>query len=321
MSESDTEKKKKGLLSVLVERLLAGVEKWSNLPEVLNGRRPLRYAALTVQLGLELKRGFRARPVSVGAHALTYTTVLSIIPLMAVLLYILRQVGMWEQMRDNVLPGIIKNYPEMSRVSEYIIAYVERTDFDSMGLAGGFFLFYTTLSMIGQIEKAFNRTWEINKSRNPLRKISDYLLVLIFVPTLISFGISFNSLLLETAVAYLPMLKDMAGSALSDMLSMLFLGLGLTLLLFFLPNRKVPIWAALISGFSGGLLFFWMTRIYFGLQVGVANYNMIYSSLAVLPVSIIFIDLVWHIVLLSCEFCRALHTVRLRNYQSVKQID
>lgn len=321
MSDSNAENNKKGFLAALFDNLIAGIEKWSNDPAILAGKGPLRYVALILQLALELRRGFKARPVSTGAHALTYTTVLSIIPLMAVLLYILRKVGMWDQMRNVVLPSLIKSYPEMSRVSDYVIDYVERTDFDSMGLAGGFFLFYTALSMIGQIEKAFNRTWDVNKSRNLLRKISDYLLILIFVPALISFGISFNSLLLETAATYMPMLDKIAGSAMSDLFSIAFLGLGITLLLFFLPNRKIPLWAAIIAGGAGGLLFFWMTKIYFGLQVGVANYNMIYSSLAVLPVSIIFIDLVWHIVLLSCEFCHALHVVYQRNYTAGKYSD
>ncbi len=272
---------------------------WSEAPKS-KSRLPeaLRYLA---QLSSLLISQIMSRKLSIRAHALTYITLLSLLPLLALLLFVLNKLGLWLSVRDELLPQISAQSEQMAEIVNTAVAYIEQTNFNSLGIAGGFFLLSALVSVVGNIEKAFNEIWNVAKNRNYFYRFIAYLLVLIIVPLLISAGFSFSGFALELLGRYDPFFANIAGSAMSGIIQFAFFGLGFSLLLYLLPNTKVPLSSALASGYFCGLIYYIVAALYFGLQIGMANYNLVYSSLAALPVTFIFIDISWHIVLFGCE--------------------
>ncbi len=286
------------------------LEDWTWYPDAPDAPLWKRFLRRVVQVITLVVKGVLDRNTPVRAHALTYTTLLSILPLAALMLFVLRGVGVWEKLRDQVIPDFTNKYPELNSVTQTMIGYIEQTNFNSLGLAGAFFLFSTTITLLSQIENSFNGIWGAKEARSYFRKATDYMVIVLFVPIFVLMGFSLDTFVFQHFSAASPVMASLAGSSISMFLEYFLLGIGFSILFYFIPNTKVPWWAAAGGGFLGGFLFSIATSIYFGFQVGMANYNLIYSSLAALPMTFIWIDLSWIIILVSCEIGFALTYIK-----------
>lgn len=246
--------------------------------------------------------GFMKDQCIIRAAALTFTTILSIVPFLAVAFSISKGFGLQnsDKMREWVL-HLTTGRPE---VADKIIEYIDNTNVQALGWVGVATLLFTVLSLVGTIEKAFNVIWGVQKGRNAWRRVADFFPVILFGPLILFVASSFNvslqkqeivaTVLSVEAIGYLEaMFLKAAPYALIIM--------AFSMMYAFIPYIRVHFGSALIGGTIGGVLWQMAQWGYIHWQIGAAKYNAIYGSFAQLPVLLIWIYISWVIVLLGAE--------------------
>ncbi len=272
------------------------------------------------QLVMLVLRDFAADRCLLQASALTYATLLSIVPLLALMFSLLKGLGV----QDTLEPIILQQLAVGSeRIVAEIIGYIENTNVGRLGMAGMVTLFLTVLMLLSNIEKSFNAIWDVEETRPLFRRFADYFSVVMIGPVFILLAISMTSTLQSTA--FLRALQEQA--YVGEVIVLIFkvlpyvgMWIAFTALYVFMPNIKVNIRAAVIGGIFGGTLWQLAQWGYVHFQFGVARYNAIYGTMAALPILMVWIYLSWLIVLLGLEVTYAsqnLRTVR-REIRGVK---
>lgn len=195
-----------------------------------------------------------------------------------------------------------------------ILDFVGRVKFGALGTLGGASLILTTVLTVGNVEQALNAIWGVTKQRPWVRRIPDYLAVVLVSPMLLgvalSLGASLQSQWLVKRLLESPFFATLHDLGLSQAPTVLVMS-GLTFLYWFLPNTEVRFRAALLGGVVGGLLFSIMQHLYVGLNVGVARYDAIFAGFAWFPLLMVWIYVSWSVTLLGAEVAYAFQTLPL----------
>lgn len=257
-------------------------------------------------------RGFLNDNLQTKAAALTYNTMLAIVPLLAVLLGIAKGFGFQEAVRDELLAYFPGQEVELHKAFEYVESYLMVAQGGVILGIGLVLLFYTVISLISSVEDTFNDIWQIHKSRPWYRRISDYLAMFIILPILLtaSSGISiFMSTLqnsfLSQYVFLTPVLEFILRVSPYVITSLAFATIYIAL-----PNTKVNFSNGLIAGTIAGCAFQFFQYIYISGQIWVSKYNAIYGSFAALPLLLLWLQLSWLICLFGAELSYASQNVR-----------
>lgn len=265
--------------------------------------------------------GFSRDLCLLRASALTLYSILSIVPVFAMLFGIAKGFGFEKILEQQLL----EQAPNQDTMLQQLIGFAQNMLNSAKGeIVAGFglvVLFWTVISVIGNIEESFNYIWKVGRGRSLTRKLSDYLSLMLLAPVLL-IAASSITVLLNTKITWLIKVIELPEfgawlvlGALS--LSPLALMIGLfTFTLIFMPNHKINYRAGIIAGFVTGILYDILQWIYLSLQFGVSSYNAIYGSFAALPLFVIWLQLVWMIVLFGCEV-----TFFLQNYESCRNND
>lgn len=236
------------------------------------------------------------------ASALTYSTFLSIVPMFAVVFAIARGFGF-----ENLVIGQIGNYiHQKSEVFNLLVGFVDsylnntkNGIFVGVGLV---LLFWTVINLIINIEYSFNRIWEIKKSRKLTKKLIDYFSIFIIFPVFLILSSGFSVFLatvfrdIQDYVILSSLIKFLIKLAPYIITWMMFTGLYL-----YMPNTKVQLKYALISGIIAGTAYQIFQMIYINSQIFISNYNAIYGSFAALPMLLIWLQISWTICLVGVE--------------------
>lgn len=261
--------------------------------------------------------GFRKNECPLHASALTYSSLMAIVPTMALALAVLRGLGAGEWAEQRILASTGAMPPQFQQFVENVLTYVSNTNFATLGGIGLALLLWMVVQVIGQVEMSFNRVWGVQTSRPMLRKFSDYLSILMVVPVLMIAATTINTTL--TSATITDWIRLHAGSmhiwylramALTPLAAIC---LAFTFLYKFMPNTRVRIVPAFVSGVFGGFLWVIWQRFYIYAQVGVSNYNKIYGAFASVPIFLLWLYISWQIVLLGAEIGFA-----LQNYATYK---
>lgn len=255
-------------------------------------------------------RGFFADGCMLRASALTFTTLLSIVPLLALMFAILKGFGVQNELEPLLMSKLAVGG---GAIVARIVEYINNTNVTSLGTFGLVFLVLTVLTLLSNIEKAFNDVWGVTETRTLLRRFTDYFSIVTIGPLFIVTAVSMTSTLKSQGLV--PSLLEHA--YLGDLLVFLFkilpfmvMWLAFAGLYLFMPNVKVSPRAALIGGIFGGTLWQISQWGYLDFQVGVARYNAIYGTMAALPILMIWLYLSWMIVLLGLEVTYATQNLR-----------
>jgi membrane protein len=256
-------------------------------------------------------RGFIDENLPTKASALTYSTLLAIVPLLAVLIGIAKGFGfqnMMYQALDDYFPG---HEAEMSRAMEFVESYLSQAQGGIFIGIGLLLLFYTVINLISSIEETFNGIWQIAKSRSWNRKIVGYMALFLILPIMmtVSGGFSiFLSTLQNTLKAEYMFLTPMMAFVL-ELAPFAITTLAFTLIYILLPNTKVNFLNGLIPGFIAGCAFQILQMLYINGQIWVSKYNAIYGSFAALPLLLLWLQLSWLICLFGAELSYASQNV------------
>ena len=246
--------------------------------------------------------GFLRDQCIIRAAALTFTTILSIVPFLAVAFSISKGFGL--QNTEFIRELILKLTTGRVEVADKIIEYISRTNVQALGWVGVATLLFTVFSLVGTIEKAFNTIWHVTKGRSPWRKVADFFPVILICPIVLLVASSFNVSLQQQDV-----IKGLLSVEAIGLLEAMFLKvtpyilitLAFAFMYAFIPHTKVKFTGAVIGGFVSGVLWQMAQWFYINWQIGAAKYNAIYGSFAQLPLLLIWIYISWLIVLLGSE--------------------
>lgn len=249
---------------------------------------------------------FSSERISNKASALTYSTLLAIVPLMAVLFGIARGFG-FSNLVENQLKTSFAGHPDAHEaIMSFVNSYLSQTQggvFIGFGLV---LLLWTVLNLTSNIEITFNRLWEIKESRSLFRKVTDYFSMLLLLPVLIvvSSGITLymNTIVKDMIdfVLLAPILQFLIQLIPYVLIWIIFTGLYI-----FMPNTKVQFKHAFISGLITGTAYQFFQLLYISGQIWVSRYNAIYGSFAALPLFLLWLQVSWTICLFGVELTYA----------------
>jgi membrane protein len=281
---------------------------WEINPRDLNP--PQRLLLRIGQIGSRVVRDFVADRCMLRASALTYTSLLSFIPLLALMFSVLKGLGVQNKLEPLILEHIAVGSEE---VIVRVIEYINNTNVARLGTFGLVFLILTVLTLLSNIEDSFNAIWYVRETRSLMRRFSDYFSVVILGPIFLLLAMSMTSAL--KAQAFTLRLQEMTYvgvliAFLFKVLPYMAMWAAFTFLYTFMPNIKVQLRAAMVGGIFGGTLWQLSQWAYVNFQVGVSKYNAIYGTMAALPILMVWIYLSWTIVLLGLEVAYAWQNLR-----------
>lgn len=251
------------------------------------------------------------------ASALTYSTLLAIIPILAVLFSIARSFGfnnLVEGKLTDILGGVSENTEMVSRFVDSYLSQAKSGVFLGIGLV---LLLWTILSLTMNIENAFNKIWQVKKARSMYRKITDYFSMFLLMPILlvISAGISiFMSTIVKGMDEYIVL--GSFSKFLVKLIPFVITWFMFTGIYTFMPNTKVKFRHALIAGILAGTAFQCFQYIYISGQLWVTRYNAIYGSFAAIPLLLLWLQMSWTICLLGVVMTYSSQNVHNFNFDN-----
>ena len=244
-------------------------------------------------------RGFINQELQTKASALTFSTLLSIVPMLAVIVGIAKGFGLQDTVRQEFFTYFPGHELELIKAFEYVERYLAEAQGGVIIGIGLLLLFYTVINLISSVEDTFNDIWQIQKSRPWHRKITDYLALFIVLPLLmtISSGSTiFMSTMQSTYLSEFVLLSPIVGVILN--------------VAPYIINTKVKFVNGLVAGVIAGCAFQFFQFIYISGQIWVSKYNAIYGSFAALPLLLLWLQLSWLICLFGAELSYASQNVK-----------
>jgi membrane protein len=269
-----------------------------------------RFGVRYLQIMVLVVKNFREDNCLLRASALSFTTILSIVPFFALTFAVLKGLGVQNKLEPYILNQVAAGSHE---IVDNIVTYINNTNMTSIGAIGLVTLLVTVITLLDSIEDAFNVIWGVRETRSFYRKFSDYLSVLISGPLLLLAAISITtSLQSQTLIKWV-----LESTYLGDLLLLIFrlipyfsVWLAFFFLYIFIPNTKVRFRSALLGGILAGTVWQLAQWGYIHSQVGVAKYNAIYGTLALLPIFMVWIYTSWLIVLFGVEVVAAHQNIK-----------
>ena len=283
-------------------------------------RLPLFKAAIikTLKIVTLSVQGFSSDLCPLRASALTLYSILSIVPVIAMLFGIAKGFGFETMLEQRLL----EQAPDQDAMVLQLISFaqnlLESTKGGVVAGIGIVVLFWTIISVIGNIEESFNYIWKIGTGRSISRKFSDYLSLMLLAPVLLIASGSIT-VFLDTKINWLInvielpefgtwlVIKALGLSPLALMIALF------TFTFIFMPNHKINYRAGIIAGIITGIMYYLLQGAYLSLQIGVSKYNAIYGSFAALPLFVVWLQTGWMIVLFGCEMA-----FFLQNYETYR---
>ena len=273
-----------------------------NLPGSEKGS--MSFLARIIRVGHLLFRGYIDDDLTIHASSLTFVTLTSLVPILAVGFALVKGFGMGTDQLDSLLEvEWVAQMPETFQTFvQQILDIVNNTNFFALGWIGLAFFVLTAVLVLANVEKSFNRVWGVAKDRSLLRQITNYTSVLVLVPLLL--GVA-GGLKAQMAINQKFFEVDV-NAWVQNLLSFGIMWLAIGFLYVFVPNTRVKLRPAVISSLLTTLVFLGWMRVFTVMQVGVSRYNFIYGAFAAVPVFMFWMYVTWVILLLGAEFTFAL---------------
>ncbi len=264
-------------------------------------------------------RGFHADKCGLRASALTFYSVLSIVPVAAVAFGIAQGFGLEKILEGHIQKALAGHEEVATRVITFSRSLLENTGGGVVAGIGVLMLLWSIIKVLGNIEESFNDIWGVKKSRGLGRKFTDYGSLVLICPILLVISGAATSLV--TAKATMGALDGplaFLGPVFFVLLGLLPLCISWALFAFvyvFLPNTKVRFTSGLVAGIIAGTLYVIIQWLYVGFQVGLTKYNAIYGSFAALPFFLIWLQTSWLVVLFGAELSFAHQNVETYEFE------
>lgn len=280
------------------------------------------FAVKQLRIFLLTLRGFDEDKCFARASSLTFNTLLSIVPVVAILFGVAKGFGFETMLKRELFekfPGEAQQ-EVLWKVYEYAESLLQVTKSGVIAGIGLVILFWSVINVLSHIEGSLNDIWEIKESRSWGRKFSDYLAIMLLSPLFIILSSS-ATVYIQTQITELTNQFKLLG-IISPLIFFSFklipyvlLWILFTIIYVMMPNTKVKIKAGLFAGIVAGTIFQVVQWAYISFQIGTARYNAIYGSFAALPLFLMWVQISWWVVLFGAELSFANQNVDTYEYE------
>jgi len=258
----------------------------------------LKTAALAV-------RGFGNDSCRLRASALTYLTVLSVVPFAAVALGIARGFGLGRYLESQLEGQTQWQQDVIDKIIVFARSMLETAQGGIIIGVGLVLLLWLVISGMANIEKAFNKIWKIRKSRTIVRKFTDYFATIVV------------GLILFLIAGALTVTGGAAGTVLGTIMPFLAAWILFAFVYEVVPYQKIPVFSAIAGGIMAGTMFEVLQWAYVTFQIGIARYNAIYGGFAALPLFVAWLHFSWMIILFGAEFAYSRENLKTYGFGNV----
>lgn len=289
-----------------------------------------QYLVRAARYAFVLTRDLLEGQLSMRAMGLVYTTLLSIVPLLALAFSMLKALGVHNSLEPVLYEALRPLGSQAAVITDNIIEFVEKVNVSVLGFAGVALLFFSVISMIRKLEESFHFIWRIDRVRPLSQRLGEYLAVITVGPLLVVLALGMTATVLNSSAMNWIISIEPFGLLVYMLTKLLpyFLIVGLfTFLYAFVPNTRVKLRSAFLGGALAGILWQTGAALFASIVVGATSYNAIYSSFAILILLLIWLYLSWLILLIGCQLAyyvqhpEQLKPQRLAPLLSGKQIE
>ena len=252
------------------------------------------------------------------ASALTYSSMLAAVPVLAIVFAIARGFG-FDTLIEIKLKSSLESNPDLADTILYFVeSYLQHTKGGVFIGIGLIFLLYTLLSLTSNIEQAFNTIWFVKRSRSIYRQIIDYIGIFLILPFVVVIT-SGMGIFLQTFRTLLPDIQLLSKTMTFFLhVSPFIIAVVAFVLLFTLmPNTRVKWRHTILPGILTGMVFMAMEWLYVHYQIKLSAYNAIYGSFAAIPLFMLWLQISWCICLFGAQLCYANQSLQTYAFERV----
>jgi len=292
---------------------------WSMRLKDLSGSRYFLIRQLRIYL-LAIK-GFYEDKCQLRASALTFYSLLSVVPVLAMFFGIAKGFGMDQLLEKELTKSLSGQEEVLSWLIEFANKMLDNTKGTLIAGLGFVILFWAVIKVLSNIEEAFNDVWQIKKSRTWARKFSDYTSVMIFGPILL-IGSSALTVFIKSKVSGIidgNSILELVGPFIFFLINLIpyvLVWVLFTVIYVFMPNTRVKFKSGMLAGVVAGTIYQILQVVYIEFQGNVTSYNAIYGSFAALPLFLIWLQLSWLVVLFGAEISFAEQNVESYEFEA-----
>ncbi|MBN1850337.1 MAG: YihY/virulence factor BrkB family protein [Deltaproteobacteria bacterium] len=265
-------------------------------------------------------RGFKEDKCSLRASALTFYSMLSVVPVVAMAFGVARGFGLEKLLEDELFEQLKGQEEVITWIITWANSMVESVKGGLIAGIGVLILFALTVMLLDNIESSFNEIWGITHARKWSRKLSNYLAIMLICPFLL---IIYGSMtvLITTQITHVTEKIDLLGPMSPVILIFLrALPYGVVWLLFsfiylFMPNTKIRVRSGLLGGVVAGTFYILVQWVYITFQIGVSRYGAIYGGFAAVPLFMVWMQMSWMVVLFGAEISFAHQNVESYEFE------
>ncbi len=254
------------------------------------------------------------------ASALTFFSMLSIVPVFAMLFGIAKGFGFEQKLEEELKMNASYNQEVIEKVLEFSHSMLDNTKGGLVAGLGILILFWSVMKVLSNIEASFNEIWRVKKSRTWIRKFTDYLSIMLLAPVLIILSSSVTVFVgtqvknITENVEYVRLFGPFILNIIK-IIPYVILWTLFTMIYMVMPNKKINVKSAIVAGIVAGTLFQVVEMIYVNFQVGVGRYNAVYGGFAALPLFLVWLQTSWIVVLFGAEISYAHQNLRGLTYE------
>lgn len=247
-------------------------------------------------------RKFNSKGCLHKASALTYYTLLSIVPILALVFGIAKGFGYEKILEEILLRKFADKKEVLLQVFEFSNSLLENAHGGMVAGIGVVVLLWSVMKVLGNIESVLNDVWDVKSRRRAVRQLSDYFSIMLLGPVILIVSNSAtifitNYIHIKSMEAHLPVYIEWWISFGLKIIPFSFVWFGLTFLYVVMPNTKVRFKPAFVGGIIAGVMFQIVQWLYIHSQMAMAGYNAIYGSFAAIPLFLLWLQISWYIVM------------------------
>lgn len=275
----------------------------------------------TLRVILIAIRGFTEDKLQLKASGLTFYTLLSVVPALAMAFGIAKGFGLEKVLEEQIRQSFEGQKEVLEWSISFANSYLKTTKGGLIAGIGLLILFWTIFKLLMNIEESFNDIWRVSGQRNYTRRFTDYLALMLIAPILMIVSSSLTvyiSQFIRNATEAIDLLHYISSYIYYSLriIPYIIIWMLLTLIYRILPNTKVKFVPALVAGIFAGTIYQLTQWLYIYFQVGVSRYNAIYGSFAALPLFLIWLQLSWLIILIGAKISYAVQNSEKYEYGS-----
>ena len=287
---------------ISIDALEEIIEKWLWSPQVDKLPRSAYLLIRVVRFIYAVIRDVISGNFTLRAGGLVYVTILSIVPVLAIIFSIGKAFGIHRQLEPFLYNFLEPLGEKGAELTDQLIGFVDNVQGNVLAGAGLILLFFTTLSMAQKVEDSLNFVWRVDHSRSVAQRVTEYLSLILIVPVVMVTAIAMLASVRSTQIVQeLESFQAIGQTVLlvNKLAPYGMIVIGFTLAYWFLPNTRVRFLPALTGGLVGGLIWTSAGGLFTTFVVSSTRTNSIYATFAIVILALIWLYLCWLILLIG----------------------